>query len=218
MDQSEKIFKELSELRESLPGIEKAEWEAVTNPELQQSVLTLIVMEKIILEPNDSRMAEARAKIEEVKKRLYERRKIYRTEYGRISKELMALTSPEIRGFVEDFHLCMARAKLKSEILSTNYDGRKQETILTVRSNKVALLQLKRMVTEAVALLETMRLQSVPVIEKEGNRLLDKIEKFDWKCEETQKISETDYYRGGPAPAGVSPASIVYGGPLTELR
>jgi hypothetical protein len=176
-----------------------------------------MVMEKTVSEPDIPRMAEIREKIEFVKKTLSERRGGYRAEHRRISKELMALTIPVIRGFVDDLHGCLGRAKLQSEILSTAYDGRSGEGILTIKSNKAALLAFRKMVSDGVALLETMRLQPISAIEREGKRLRDEIETFAWKAEETEKISESNYYRGA-VPAGLTLASKDYSGPMTSLR
>jgi hypothetical protein len=211
MEQSEKLFQELQNLKGNLSEIEREETNAIDDPGLQRSVLTLITMERV-LNPNDQRILQLQGEIEATRKSLSAKRNVYRTEDARISKELLALTSGPIRGFVEDLHVCLARAKRKTEILNTSYDGRRQETILTIKSNRLAFRELKRMVAEAVVLLERMRLQPVLVIEKEARRLLSAVEAFNWKAEETEKISEVDYYRGGPPPAGTD---LNYGGPMS---
>jgi hypothetical protein len=214
MEASEKFYEELRKLEEGLPTIEREEWEAVTDPETEDRMITLLVGERL-LGPNDRRIGDLQKHFDSKAKEIRARREAYHSEYGRISRELTTLTGPVIRGYVEELSDLGGRPKLSREIVDTQYDGRRETTILSVMTNEKAILGIRNLVKKGIAKIQSMGLSPISEIRAEFSRIKAEIEAVDWhKTERIDGINEADVYKFSP-PQQIDPN---YKGPPSGLR
>jgi hypothetical protein len=211
MEETQKLFKEKSELEGTLPEIKRVEEAAVEDQSLRELVAKL-EMSRIVFEVNDERTKDLQEELNGRVGAIRSKRKEYLKQHGEICKQLTSITTPIIRDLVVELIDHRQRAKVKSEILTKEYSGMRKTTILTVKSNKTSLIAFRGKVDAAVATIEGMRLYPISEIREKGKLLLREIQDFDWKAEKTEKIDESDYYRGGPPPAGTD---LNYGGPMS---
>lgn len=185
----------------------------IEDPGLQQSVVTLITMEKV-LNPMDQRILQLRGEIEANRKALSKRRDTHHAECGRISKELAILTQPLIREYVEELSDLGQRPKLSREILEKKYDGFLKKTTLTVATNEKLIRQIRDLTKKAMGKIQSMTLSPISEIWSEFSRLKREIEGIDWHTTEQIKVDEAEFFKFSP-PQEIDPN---YAGPLSGLK
>lgn len=213
MDESEKLYQELSQLKEGLPAIEGKEWEVVTDPETKDRLLTLHVAERL-LGPNDRRVKELQEFFSLKAKEIRTKREVHNAEVGRIEGELRELTWPAIREYIEELSELKQKPKLNREILSKKYDGLRQITMLTVETNEMPIRKIHQLVRKGIAKLQSMSLSRISEIQNIFIETKAEITEINWHKTEKMQIDEVDFFRGS-APQG---SDRTYSGPLSGLE
>jgi hypothetical protein len=213
MEESERLYQEWKKME----GFQQAEAEenaVVNDPELQQSVLALVTMERI-LDANDSRIAATNARLKEIRKALSKKREECRHERSRIEKALENLTKPLIRAHMEALSEMRQRPKLSREILEKKYDGFSQKTVLSVETNERTILKIHQLVDKAIARIQSMSLLPISEIQAEFSRSKKEIQDLDWHITERLKMDESEYFRFSFPEGKFDPN---YRGPLSGLH
>ena len=213
-EESERLFFELERLRSTLAAIEEEEKILIGDPEMQGLTLSLLTGQ-YLLDANNQIIKTLQNQLVAKAKEIRARREGYYAEHARLSKELMALTTPVIHGYIEEVSDLGLRPKLFREILEKKYDGRREKTILNITSNEKAISRIHQLIREGIKKIQSMGLSRISEIRGEFIRLKGEIEAVDWHItERIDGVDEADYFKFS-FPQGVAPG---YTGPLSGAR
>jgi hypothetical protein len=127
----------------------------------------------------------------------------YLLKWKAIRKELEALTRPFIIGFIQEVHRELEGLEKKriNEIMSKRFDGFNSRTLLRVRSNEEGIRDAHVVALGGIKRLQELYGLSIPIIEVEFKKLLEKLRRVDISKTLEKEIDENVFFRGCP-PSG----------------
>jgi hypothetical protein len=210
---SSELYEALEKLEASSDSIDRRWNEANSSPELHR-----LVMEMIIKERTGPPEEVERLRVEMAEKlRERDREKdAYLLKWKALRKELESLTRNVVNPFIQELHRELEALEKKriNEIISKSFDGFNSRTLLKVKTNDEGLKDAHTVAQEGISRLQGLYGLSIPMIEAEFNKLLEKLRRVDISKTVEKEIDENTFFRGYP-PSGQDPT---YGGPRSGFR
>jgi len=212
---SQEIFEDLEKLEAGKSGIE-LRWRQFNEGPVRELAQRFLIAK--LLDPEKAETLQQEL-TEKLKGRDAEKDS-FLIKLKALQKELFPLTQEAIINSVREINDEVARVRSKhvSEILSKRFVGFSKTTMLTVRNNDEAIREAEALGKEGSSKLQGMHFSHIRLIESEEKKFIERIHQIDVGKFSEKEISEENYYRARPAPAGIGPGTVDYSGPLSGLR
>lgn len=210
---SEELYQELKKLEITRDAIEQRWREANSSPELHRLVMEVIVKERTGPPEEVERLRVEMA--EKLRERDREK-DAYLLKWKALRKELESLTRNVVNAFIKELHRKLEALEKKriNEIISKSFDGFNSRTLLKVKTNDEGLKDAHTVAQEGISRLQGLYGLSIPMIEAEFNKLLEKLRRVDISKTLEKEVDENVFFRGRP-PSGQDPT---YVGPRSGFR